>query len=89
MMTWQDYEARDRFDELLNTTLDIGPQVVRRGETEVAIMVSYEQWCRMLRKGNLKYSDLKEWLLAPEARTENLAPPRKNWSLRPLPDFDD
>ncbi len=89
-MTWQDYEARERFDELLDTTLDIGPQVVRRGEKEVAIMVSYEQWRRMLSTGNLQYSDLKEWLLAPEGRTDDLVPPsRKNFSFRPLPDLDD
>ena len=31
---------------------------------------------------------LKDWLLAPEARTENLVPPRREPPMRPLPEFD-
>ena len=31
---------------------------------------------------------LKDWLLAPEARTENLTPPRDAPRMRPLPRFD-
>lgn len=31
---------------------------------------------------------IKDWLLAPEARTENLTPPRREPPMRPLPRFD-
>lgn len=31
---------------------------------------------------------LKDWLLAPEARTENLTPPREAPRMRPPPCFD-
>ena len=31
---------------------------------------------------------LKDWLLAPEARTENLTPPREEPPRRPPPRFD-
>ena len=36
-----------------------------------------------------QYADIKEWLLAPEARTENLVGERPRIRLRPPPTFDD
>lgn len=35
-----------------------------------------------------KYANIKEWLLAPEPRIENLAPPRRHYRFR-IPDLSD
>ncbi|MDE2891521.1 MAG: type II toxin-antitoxin system Phd/YefM family antitoxin [Chloroflexota bacterium] len=83
--TWQVQEAKARFSELLETSLREGPQVVTRRGVETAVIVPIEEW-RRLRKP--KYANIKEWLLAPEARTEELVPPRLEWKLRPPPSFD-
>lgn len=83
--TWQVQEAKARFSELLDTSLRVGPQVVTRRGVETAVIVPIEEW-RRLRKP--KYRDVKEWLLAPEARTEELTPPRLDWKLRPPPSFE-
>lgn len=36
-----------------------------------------------------EYRNIKEWLLAPEARTESLAPPRRVLRRREPPDLGD
>ncbi len=83
--TWQVQEAKARFSELLETTLAEGPQVVTRRGVETAVIVPFEQWRRMQRPN---HANVKEWLLAPEARTEQLTPPPLAWELRPPPRFD-
>jgi prevent-host-death family protein len=42
--TWQLQHAKQRFSELVRTTLDEGPQVVTRNGKEVVVMVPAEQW---------------------------------------------
>ena len=71
---WQVQDAKARFSELLETSLDKGPQIVTRRGVETAVLVPIDQW-RQLEQVNKP--SLKELLLAPEARTENLAPPRE------------
>jgi prevent-host-death family protein len=83
--TWQVQEAKARFSELIDATLRHGPQVVTRRGVETAVVVPIEQW-RQLERDMRR--DVKQWLLAPEARTENLVPPRVEPPRRPPPQFD-
>jgi len=83
--TWQMREAKARFSELLRKSLAEGPQIVTYRGVETAVVVPIEQWRRMQRSTR---RNIKEWLLAPEARTETLVPPRKQFARRPLPTVD-
>ena len=71
---WQVQDARARFSELLETSLAEGPQIVTRRGVETAVLVPIERWRRLER---MIKPDLKELLLAPEPRTEQLTPPRR------------
>ena len=83
--TWQVQEAKARFSELLQKSLTEGPQMVTYRGVETAVLVPIEQWRRMERATR---RSIKEWLLAPEARTEALAPPRGQFARRPPLTFD-
>ena len=82
---WQVQEAKARFSELLETSLAEGPQIVTRRGVEKAVLVPIEHWRRLQR---MTRPTLKELLLAPEPRTEDLAPPRRELRRRPPPKFD-
>lgn len=71
--TWQVQDAKARFSELLETSLTKGPQIVTKRGVATAILVPIEQWRRLEK---LTRPDVKDVLLAPEARTEMLTPPR-------------
>ena len=43
-MVWQVQEAKQRFSELVRTTLDEGPQVVTRNGQEVVVVVPAAEW---------------------------------------------
>ena len=70
---WPVQDAKARFSELLDTALSDGPQIVTKRGVEAAVLVPIEQWRKLER---MTRPDLKELLLAPEARTEALVPPR-------------
>ena len=74
--TWQVQEAKARFSAFLEASATEGPQIVTRRGVEAAVLLPIEQW-RRLRK--IAQPDLKALLLAPEARTDMLAPPRVSW----------
>ena len=78
---WPVQEAKSRFNELLDATLAEGPQIVTSRGVETAVLLPIDQWRRLERLSSPK---LKEWLLAPEARTENLTPPRRQHRHRAL-----
>ena len=82
---WPEEEAKSRFDELLNTTLAEGPQIVTKRGVETAVIIPIDQWRRLERTTR---PNLKELLLAPEARTENLTPPRGRRRRRTPVAFD-
>ncbi len=82
---WQVQEAKARFSELLETSLAEGPQVVTKRGVETAVLVPIKQWRRLEK---MTKPDLKELLLAPEARTEALTPPRREWRQRAAPRFE-
>ena len=70
---WPVQDAKARFSELLDTTLAEGPQIVTKRGVEAAVLLPIEQWRRLER---MTRPDLKELLLATEARTEDLTPPK-------------
>ena len=76
---WPVQDAKSRFSELLDTTLVEGPQIVTKRGVETAVLLPIEQWRRLARMSG---PDLKEILLASEARTEHLAPPRRQHCRR-------
>lgn len=83
--TWQVQEAKARFSELLDTSLAEGPQIVTRRGIEAAVLVPIERWRELER---MKKPNLKELLLAAEARTDTLTPSRTSHRHRPAPEFE-
>jgi prevent-host-death family protein len=81
MAVWPVQDAKARFSELLDAFQREGPQVVSRRGTEAAVLVPIEQWNRLQAAAR---PNLKDLLLAPEARTENLVPPRGGARRRPV-----
>ena len=78
--TWQVQDAKARFSEMLETSLVEGPQIVTKRGVETAVLVPIEQWRRLER---MTRPGLKDMLLAREARTEDLTPPRPRFRRRP------
>ena len=70
---WQVQEAKARFSEFLEASVDEGPQIVTKRGVETAVLLPIAQWRKL---EQMAKPDLKELLLAPEARTEQLVPPR-------------
>ena len=83
--TWQVYEAKARFSEFLGASCREGPQIVTKRGVETAVLLPIEEW-RNLRKN--ARSSLKAMLLAPEARTESLVPPRTRYKRRSAPNLE-
>ena len=83
--TWQVQEAKAKFSEFLTASLEEGPQIVTKRGVETAVLVDINEWRRVQKR---RVRSLKEWLLATEARTEELAPPRRGFPLRDIPDFE-
>ena len=79
---WAIQDAKARFSEFLDTALAEGPQIVTKRGVETAVLLSIEQWRRLEEKSR---PSLKELLLAPGARTENLTPPRREYRRRTPP----
>lgn len=44
MANWQLQDAKQRFSELVRTTIDEGPQVVTRNGEEVVVVVPVGEW---------------------------------------------
>ena len=83
--TWQVQDAKARFSEMLESSLINGPQIVKKRGVETAVLVAIDQWRSLQR---MTRPNLKELLLAPEARTETLTSPRKRLRRRPALRFD-
>ena len=81
---WQVREAKARFGAFLEASVNEGPQVVTRRGVETAVLVPIEQWRKL--QDSVR-PDLKELLLAPEARTDMLTPPRRRSGHRPSPNL--
>jgi len=79
MSSWQVQDAKSRFSEFLDATIKNGPQVVTRRGIETAVLVPIGEWNRLQKAAR---PGLKDLLLAPEARFENLIPERHQWRRR-------
>ena len=73
---WPVQDAKSRFSEFLDITLSEGPQIVTKRGVETAVLLPIEQWRKLER---MTRPDLKELLLASEARTEDLTLPRRRY----------
>jgi antitoxin Phd len=74
LSAWQVQEAKARFSELLDSALKKGPQVVTKRGVDAAVLVPIEEWRRLQRAAR---PDIKELLLGPGPRFENLVPERR------------
>jgi len=79
MNSWQLQEAKARFSEFLDAALKKGPQVVTRRGVEAAVLVPIEEWRRLQRESR---PNIKELLLSPGPRFEDIAPKRGAWKRR-------
>lgn len=82
---WQVQEAKARFSEMLASSVSEGPQLVTKRGVETAVLVSIDEWHRLKRSAK---RDIKELLLAPEARAEELVRPRKRYRHREPPPLE-
>lgn len=82
MGSWQVQDAKARFSEFLDGTIKKGPQVVTRRGVEAALLVPIEEWNRLQKAAR---PSLKDLLLAPEARFENLIPELRKLRRRNMP----
>jgi prevent-host-death family protein len=73
MTSWKLHNAKARFSELLETAIRNGPQIVTRRGQEAAVLVPIGEWRRLQHTAR---PGLKELLLGPEPRFENLTPKR-------------
>ena len=85
MASWQVQDAKARFSEFLDTTIKKGPQVVTRRGIKTAVLVPIEEWERLQKAAR---PSLKEWLLAPEPRYDNLILERRKLRRRPVVEFE-
>lgn len=76
---WAVQDAKARFSELLDASLEEGPQVVTRRGVETAVLVPVEEWRRLQESAR---PTLKELLLADSPRAEIPVPSRKRWRRR-------
>ena len=83
---WQLQDAKARFSALVDRAIADGPQVVTRRGEDAVVVVSVAEWNHLKARAR---PTIKDWLLAPHARTEELVPPRAKLRWRPPPDFND
>ena len=76
---WPVQDAKARFSELLEASLNEGPQIVTRRGVEAAVLVPFEEWRRLQSSAR---PTLKELLLAEAPRAEIPVPPRRRWRRR-------
>ena len=78
-MSWPVQDAKARFSELLEKSVNEGPQVVTKRGIETAVLVPIEEWRRLKQRAR---PSLKELLLAPEPRFEGGLPYPRRGRLR-------
>jgi antitoxin Phd len=82
---WPVQDAKARFSELLEASLNEGPQIVTRRGVEAAVLVPFEEWRRLQSSAR---PTLKELLLAETPRAELPISPRRRWRRRPPVTFE-
>ena len=86
MDSWQLQNVKARFNEFLDAALKKGPQIVICSGVETAVLVSIEEWRRL---HSAARPSLKDLLLAPEPRFENIVPKRRKFRRREPVNFND
>jgi antitoxin Phd len=84
MTSWQVQDAKARFSELLDATIKNGPQVLTRRGIETAVLVPIQESRRLQDSAR---PSLKELLIGPGPRFENLTPERRSFRRRPTVEF--
>jgi antitoxin Phd len=83
--SWQVQDAKARFSELLDTAIKKGPQVVTRRGVKTAVLVPIEEWERLQKAAR---PSLKDLLLAPEPRFDDIVGERRVWRRRAVLEFE-
>ncbi|HRH86839.1 MAG TPA: type II toxin-antitoxin system Phd/YefM family antitoxin [Rubrivivax sp.] len=81
MHGWSEKEARSRFGEMLDDCIARGPQFITRRGVGCAVLLSIDEWHRLLPPAQ---PSLKQLLLANGARW-NLDPPASGRLRRRIP----
>jgi antitoxin Phd len=58
MTKWQLQEAKSRFSELIDDTLEKGPQIVTRRGIDTAVVVSIDEWHKLKDENRLTWKDV-------------------------------
>ena len=58
MSKWQLQDAKSRFSELIEDTLEKGPQVVTRRGIDTAVVVSIEEWTKLKNEKRPTWKDV-------------------------------
>lgn len=78
---WPLAEAKAKFSELVGFAEENGPQYVTRRGRRTAVLASLADWQKLNQDPSVRGAI--DWLLAPEARIENLhVPDRKSATWR-------
>jgi prevent-host-death family protein len=77
-------QAEAHFSELLEASLNKGPQIVTKQGAEAAVLISFKEWSWL--QGSARLT-LKELLLTEEPRAE-IPIPDLNWRRSAPPEFD-
>jgi len=85
MNKWQLQEAKARFSELIDDTLEKGPQVVTRRGIDTAVVVSIDEWHKL---NDQKHVTWKDVLLGEGPRFEISIPQRGLVKARKPPVLD-
>ena len=76
---WPVQDAKARFSELLEATLEEGPQIVTKRGVETVVLVAVDEWRRLQSAAR---PTLKELLLAASPRADLPIPPRRRLRRR-------
>ena len=85
MASWQVQDAKARFSEFLDATIKKGPQVVTRRGVKTAVLVPIEEWERLQKAAR---PSLKDLLLAPEPRFDDIIGERRSLRRRAVVEFE-
>jgi prevent-host-death family protein len=84
-MKWQLQDAKARFSELIEDSLQKGPQVVTRRGIDTAVVVSLEEWQKLNNEKRLSWKDV---LLGDHPPFDLPLPPRRTVKTRKPPVFE-
>lgn len=84
-MKWQLQDAKARFSELIEDSLQKGPQVVTRRGIDTAVVVSLEEWQKLNNEKRISWKDI---LLGDGPRFDLPLPARGTVKTRKAPAFE-